>query len=194
MSIIEFMSQPWHWSISGAMLVVVMFLLIYLGKKFGISTSFENLCTVAGAGKRYTLFDTNLKDSLWRFLFVGGAIIGGMIGSTILASPEPVAISAGAIEHLTTIGVNVPQTIEEGRGFLPDMISFENLMTLQGIIIMIGGGFLIGFGARYAGGCTSGHAISGLSNLQLPSLIAVIGFFIGGLLMTHLLLPFILSF
>lgn len=193
MNIIEFFSQPWHWSISGAMLVMVMFLLIYLGKKFGISTSFENLCTLAGAGKKYTFFDTNLKDSIWRFLFVGGAIIGGVIASTILASPEPVAISTGTIEHFTKIGVNVPQTIEEGRGFLPSIISFENLMTLQGIVLMIGGGFLIGFGTRYAGGCTSGHAISGLSNLQLPSLIAVIGFFIGGLLMTHLLFPLILS-
>jgi uncharacterized membrane protein YedE/YeeE len=53
------------------------------------------------------------------------------------------------------------------------------------------GGLLIGFGTRYAGGCTSGHAISGLSNLQLPSLVAVIGFFIGGLLMAHLILPLI---
>ena len=193
MSIIEFISQPWHWSISGVMLVVVMFLLIFLGKKFGISTSFENLCTVAGAGKRYALFDTDLKDSIWRFLFVGGTIIGGFIASTLLASPEPVAISAGTIEHLTEIGVSVPQTIEEGRGFIPSIISFENLMSLQGIILMIGGGFLIGFGTRYAGGCTSGHAISGLSNLQLPSLIAVIGFFIGGLVMTHLLLPLILA-
>lgn len=47
----------------------------------------------------------------------------------------------------------------------------------------------MGFGARWAGGCTSGHAISGLSNLQLPSLVAVLGFFAGGLLMTHLLFP-----
>ena len=60
-------------------------------------------------------------------------------------------------------------------------------------ILMVLGGFLIGFGTRWAGGCTSGHAISGLSNLQLPSLVAVVGFFIGGLLVTHILLPIILS-
>ena len=193
MNIIEFVSQPWHWSISGLMLVVIMFLLIYLGKRFGISTSFENLCTVAGAGKIYSFFDTNLKDATWRFLFVAGAIIGGFIASTVLASPEPVSISTSTIEHLSEIGVHTPQTIEEGRGFIPTMFSFENLLTIQGIILMVGGGFLIGFGTRYAGGCTSGHAISGLSNLQLPSLIAVVGFFIGGLLMTNLLLPLILA-
>jgi uncharacterized membrane protein YedE/YeeE len=59
--------------------------------------------------------------------------------------------------------------------------------------MLVVGGFLVGFGTRYAGGCTSGHAISGLSDLQLPSLIAVIGFFIGGLLMTYVFLPFILA-
>ena len=59
--------------------------------------------------------------------------------------------------------------------------------------MLIGGGFLVGFGARYAGGCTSGHAISGLSNLQIPSLIAVIGFFIGGLTMTWIILPQLLG-
>jgi len=59
--------------------------------------------------------------------------------------------------------------------------------------MLVGGGILIGFGTRWAGGCTSGHAISGLSNLQLPSLIAVIGFFIGGIIMTYFLLPTILS-
>lgn len=193
MNIIEFISQPWHWSISGAMIVLVMFLLIYLGKKFGISTSFENICTAAGAGKLYDFFDTNLKDSTWRFLFVAGTIIGGFIASTVLASSEPVSISSNTIEHLSEMGVSTPQTIEEGRGFIPAMFSFQNLLSIQGFILMIGGGFLIGFGTRYAGGCTSGHAISGLSNLQLPSLVAVVGFFIGGLLMTHLLLPLILS-
>jgi uncharacterized protein len=60
------------------------------------------------------------------------------------------------------------------------------------LLILAIGGFLVGFGARYAGGCTSGHAISGLSNLQLVSLYAVIGFFAGGLLMNHFLLPYIL--
>ena len=64
---------------------------------------------------------------------------------------------------------------------------------MKGIILIVLGGFLIGFGTRWGGGCTSGHAIMGLSSLQFPSLVAVIGFFIGGLVMTHLLFPFIFS-
>jgi uncharacterized membrane protein YedE/YeeE len=58
---------------------------------------------------------------------------------------------------------------------------------------MVLGGFLVGFGTRYAGGCTSGHAIMGLSNLQLPSLIATISFMVGGFVMVNLILPYILS-
>jgi len=74
-----------------------------------------------------------------------------------------------------------------------ELFSFESLFTIKGFIIMVVGGFLVGFGSRYAGGCTSGHAISGLSNLQWPSLVAVIGFFIGGLVMTWFILPYILK-
>lgn len=76
--------------------------------------------------------------------------------------------------------------------YLPtEIFNTENLSNPFILGILLLGGFLVGFGARYAGGCTSGHAISGLSNLQVPSLIAVVGFFVGGLVMIHLLYPFI---
>ncbi|HSJ12278.1 MAG TPA: YeeE/YedE thiosulfate transporter family protein, partial [Gillisia sp.] len=79
-----------------------------------------------------------------------------------------------------------------GEAYLPsELFNMEALADPKALAILLIGGILIGFGARYAGGCTSGHAISGLSNLQLPSLIAVIGFFIGGLVMVHLLYPLI---
>jgi len=113
---------------------------------------------------------------------------------TMLASPEPVQISSATATDLAELGINVPTENAEGRGFIPhDLLNFQTLATLKGFLLMVVGGFLIGFGTRYAGGCTSGHAITGLSNLQLPSLVAVIGFFIGGLLMTFVLLPLILS-
>ena len=67
------------------------------------------------------------------------------------------------------------------------------LRTWRGVVVLIGGGFLVGFGTAWAGGCTSGHAISGLANFQLPSLVAVLGFFAGGLVGTWLLLPWLLS-
>lgn len=193
-SIIEFISQPWHWAVSGAMLAFLMFLMLYAGQKFGISTSFETVCSIGGAGKRVKLFDYDWRSQKWLLTFVAGTIIGGFVGVTFLASPEPVQISQSTTEYLASVGINVPQTKAEGLGYVPlEIFTLENLGTLQGFIMMIIGGFFIGFGTRYAKGCTSGHAISGLSNLQLPSLIAVIGFFIGGLTMTHLILPMILT-
>ena len=194
MKIIEFISQPWHWSISGAMIAFVMFLLIYLGQRFGVSSSFRAICSIGGAGNRFEYFNYDWKSHSWLLTFVLGSIIGGGIASTVLASPEPVQISASTISDLAEIGINTPQINSEGAGFLPsEIFNFDTLMSLKGILIMVLGGFFIGFGTRWAGGCTSGHAISGLSNLQLPSLVAVVGFFIGGLVMTHVLFPFIFS-
>ncbi len=191
---LELISQPWHWSVSGAMITLVMFLLIYLGQRFGVSSSFKAMCSIGGAGKSIAYFDYNWKSHDWLLTFILGAIIGGGIAINFLGSPTPVNVSAATIADLQELGIQVPQTRAEGTGYLPlELFNFENLGSLQGIILMVVGGFLIGFGTRWAGGCTSGHAISGLSNLQLPSLVAVIGFFIGGLLMTHILLPIILS-
>jgi len=194
MQLIEFISQPWHWSISGFMIAFIMFLLIYLGQRFGVSSSFRAMCSIGGAGSFIDYFKYDWKKHDWLLVFVVGTIIGGGIAISFLASPEPVQISAATISDLEAIGVSVPRTNAEGMGFIPhDLFNFEMLGSLKGILLMVVGGFLIGFGTRYAGGCTSGHAITGLSNLQLPSLVAVIGFFIGGLLTTFFILPFILS-
>ena len=194
MQIIEFISQPWHWSISGFMIGVVMFLLIYLGQKFGVSTAFETMCAIGGAGKKISYFNYDWKSQDWLLTFVVGTILGGAIAVNFLASPEPVQISANTISDLQGLGVQVPQHNEEDLGFLPqELFNFKMLGSLKGLLLIVGGGFLIGFGTRYGGGCTSGHAISGLSNFQLPSLVAVIGFFIGGLISTFILLPLILS-
>lgn len=192
--ILEFISQPWHWAVSGLMIVLVMFLLLWFGGEFGVSSNLRTLCAIGGAGKRHDFFNFNWRGQLWNLVFIGGAVIGGFIASHFLASPEPVQISEQTISYLQTIGIDTPQTMSEGAGFVPmEIYGIENAWSISSLIILIIGGFLIGFGTRWAGGCTSGHAISGLSNLQLPSLIAVIGFFAGGLLMTHLLLPLILS-
>ena len=194
MNIIELVSQPWHWSVSGFMIAFVMFLLIILGKRFGVSSSFQAFCSIGGAGKVIDYFNYDWKKHDWLLMFVVGGIIGGGIAVNFLASPEPVQISNATIMDLEALGVQVPKSNAEGMGFIPhDLFNFQTLTSLKGFLLMIVGGFLIGFGTRYAGGCTSGHAISGLSNFQLPSLVAVIGFFIGGLLTTFVLLPMILS-
>ena len=194
LSIIDFISQPWHWAVSGAAIACLMFIMLYSGQKFGVSTSFETICSMGGAGKNIELFNYDWKTQAWILVFLTGAAIGGFIGSTTLQSPEPVQISQSTIDYLSSVGVATPQTKSEGLGFVPrDIFNFKTLFSLKGFIILVVGGFFIGFGTRYAKGCTSGHAISGLSNLQLPSLVAVVGFFIGGLVMTHLLLPIILK-
>lgn len=184
--LIEFISQPWHWAVSGAAIAAILFLMTWMGRSFGVSTVFKNMCQMAGAGRKYEFFDFEMENEKWRTVFALGAITGGFITVYFLQSPEPVAISAETLAHLKDDwGWAYPQ----GHGFLPTEI--YNYSSLRGIILTLLGGFLVGFGARYGGGCTSGHAITGLSHLQLPSLITVIGFFIGGLIMTWGIMPLI---
>lgn len=184
---IELLQQPWHWAFSGVMIVVVMYLMIFLGQKFGVSSSFETMCSAVGAGKSCSYFDFNWKKQDWLLLFVAGTIIGGYIASHLMDDPQAVQISAATIGDLQALGVEAPAD----HLYPTHLFALDQILTIKGFILFVIGGFLIGFGTRYAGGCTSGHAISGLSNLQLPSLVAVIGFFIGGLVMTHLLFPLI---
>src|SRR5690606_7375830 len=153
------------------------------------SDTLRTTCAIGGAGRMSEFFDFDWKKQIWNLIFVLGAIIGGFIASTWLQQPEPIPLAQDTVNKLQAFGIENP-----GADYLPvEIFSWEGLLTLRGFLMLVVGGFLIGFGARYAGGCTSGHAISGLSNLQLPSLIAVIGFFIGGLIMTYLLLPIILT-
>ncbi|MEO9894546.1 YeeE/YedE thiosulfate transporter family protein [Aurantibacter sp.] len=183
----EFLLKPWPWYVSGPLISLVMLLLIYFGKTFGMSSNLRTLCTIGGAGKYADFFRFDWKVQKWNLTVVLGAIIGGYIAVTFLSDGAPIDLSAATISDLQALGFS-----DVGETILPQEIyGLENVFTLKGLSILIIAGFLVGFGTRYAGGCTSGHAITGLSNLQLPSLIAVIGFFIGGLVMTHLILPLI---
>lgn len=183
---LEFITQPWSWWFSGLVIAGIMFMLLYFGQSFGFSANLRTLCTIAGAGKSVKFFDFNWKTQSWNLVFLVGAIIGGFIARQFLSNGEPVQISEAAIQTLKDFGFEQPQ------GFQPEeLFSLKALLSLKGFLVLALGGLLVGFGSRYAGGCTSGHAISGLSDLQLPSLVAVIGFFIGGLAMTYLIFPFI---
>ena len=185
---IEFISQPWPWYVGGPLIALVMFLLLYFGKSFGLSTNLRTMCSIGGAGKLSDFFNFDWRGQIWNLVFLAGTVIGGFISHKFLTVDQSVQISEGVINDLRSLGIENP-----GKEYYPGgLFNWGNLLTLKGILMFIGGGFLVGFGSRYAGGCTSGHAISGLSDLQLPSLIAVIGFFIGGLTMTHLILPWIL--
>lgn len=183
----ELVTQTWSWWFSGAMIASIMFFLLYFGQSFGFSSNLRTICAAAGLGKKTKFFDFNWKAQLWNIVFLVGSIIGGYIASNFLSAGSPVEISASTIEDLSKIGISAPTSLQPN-----ELFSWEAVLSLKGFLILAFGGLMVGFGSRYAGGCTSGHAISGLSNLQWPSLLAVIGFFIGGLLMTHLILPIIL--
>ena len=175
---------PWPWYIGGAIVALVMIALIFLGRSFGFSSNFRNICSVLGAGKSCSFFAFDWRKQKWNLLFLIGAMIGGFISGNYLSVNQVPEISQETVTQLNALGFD-----SAGKAYSPTEIF--NQLTIKNIILLAVGGLLVGFGTRYAGGCTSGHAISGLSDLQLPSLIAVIGFFIGGLLMVHVFFPLI---
>jgi len=183
----DWIFEPWPWYISGPLIALIMFFLLMIGKNFGMSDNLRTLCSLCGAGKTSDFFKFDWKAQRWNLIVVLGAIIGGFIGSYYLSNETAVAINPEVIENLQSLGFN-----SAGKTYLPtELYDMSALTHIKSVSILILGGLLVGFGARYAGGCTSGHAISGLSDLQGPSLIAVIGFFIGGIFMIHVLFPII---
>lgn len=179
--------EPWPWYVSGPLMALVMFLLLFAGKQFGMSSNLRTACAAVGAGKAVDFFNFDWKAERWNLMVVLGAIIGGFIASHYM-SDSTVEINPDIAQQLA----EDYQITSAGESYMPtEIFATEALNNPFVIAILLIGGLLVGFGARYAGGCTSGHAISGLSNLQLPSLIAVIGFFIGGLVMIHLIFPLI---
>jgi uncharacterized membrane protein YedE/YeeE len=179
--------QTWPWYVSGFLIGMIMLCLIYFGKVFGMSSNLSTLCSMTGIGKRVSFFDVDWKAQRWNLLVVLGAMLGGFVAVHFMSDASNVAINPKTIAQLTQLGIDAPN----GK-LLPDAL-FSNAVfeSPKMISILIIGGVLIGFGTRYASGCTSGHAISGLSNFQIKSLKAVIGFFIGGLIMAHFILPLI---
>jgi uncharacterized membrane protein YedE/YeeE len=188
----HWISQPWHWSISGLFFGCMVLVLTLMGKVFGISASFRDMCSAVGLGKKINALEIPKGSDYWRLYLVAGVMLGSFLTTTFLSSNVPVQISDATIAGLKEMGFSYPEKGGHADGFVLNEVF--NLSSPYGILLALLGGFLVGFGARYAGGCTSGHAISGLSHLRLPSLITVIGFFIGGLFMTHFLLEPLLTF
>ncbi len=177
--------EPWSWYISGPLIALTMAALLFVGKNFGMSSNFRTVCAALGAGKDCDFFCFDWRSQRWNLLVITGGIIGGFIAMHILSDNPVPDINPEVITQLKQKGF-----VSAGSTYLPvELFSNRAFSSVKTIALLLVGGFLVGFGARYAGGCTSGHAISGLSNLQIPSLIAVIGFFIGGLVMIHLLFP-----
>lgn len=185
----EAIFQPWAWYVVGPLIALTLFLYFYFGKNFGVSTNLETICSISRAGKISDYFKKDWKQRDFALLFVLGLIVGGFISSNFLIPEQTIKLNSKTVTELSNLGFS-----NAGESFLPkELFNKEAYTSFKGFFLLIFGGFLVGFGSRYAGGCTSGHAITGLSSLQLPSLLATIGFFAGGLLTTWFILPLIFA-
>lgn len=184
----DVLTRPWPWYVAGPLIGLVVPALLLLGNKsFGISSNLRHACAaLAPRGIAYFRYDWR-KEGGWNLAFALGILAGGLVGGLLLANPEPIALSARTKADLAALG------LRDFTGLVPrEVFNWASLLTVRGLVVLAVGGFLVGFGTAYAGGCTSGHAITGLADRQLPSLIAVCGFFAGGLASTWLLLPLLL--
>ena len=188
MNIMNWLSEPWPWYVSGPLIGLTVPALLLLGNKaFGVSSSLRHICAACIPAK-IPFFQYDWKKEIWNLFFVTGILLGGLIVTVFLQNIEPVQVNPKLISELQEYGIN------NYEGLVPaDLFNWNNVLTLKGFIMMVVGGFLVGFGTRYAGGCTSGHAIMGLSNLQWPSLVATICFMAGGFFVANLILPYILK-
>ena len=184
----ELLHRPWPWYVTGPLLGLVAVGLLLLGNKpFGISSNLRHLCAACLPGDvAYFKYDWR-RSGLWNLVFLAGVVVGGFVGGVLLRSPHPVAITAQAQASLAALGIH------DFSGLVPrEIFTWHVLLSVRGVLMVVGGGFLIGFGTAYAGGCTSGHGIFGLADLQLPSVLAVVSFFAAGAAGSFLLLPLLI--
>jgi uncharacterized protein len=180
--------EPWPWYIAGPLIgLMVPLLLLIGGKSFGVSANLRHMCAaIVPSGIPLFEYDWR-REGAWNLLFALGILVGGFLAAAaLLPDGYAVAISDATRRDLRALG------LQDLSGHVPqEMMGWQALASARGWLALGLGGFLVGFGSRWAGGCTSGHAISGLATFQVPSLIAVLGFFAGGLLMTHAIMPFL---
>lgn len=182
------LSSPWPWYIAGPLIGLMVPALLLIGnRKFGISSSLRHLCA-ACLPANISFFRYNWKKETWNLVFVAGILVGGIVAAVWMQDKAAITVNPALARELASYGVHdfssqVPR----------DLFNWHTLLSLKGFVLMVVGGFLVGFGTRYAGGCTSGHSIMGLSNLQWPSLVATVCFMAGGFIVANLVLPLILQ-
>lgn len=180
---------PWPWYVTGFLVGLFPAIMLIVGNRLlGVSANLRHACAIAlPRWSDFFRYDWRSKGG-WNLAFAVGILIGGAIATVFLANPEPIALAPAAQASLGALGVH------DLTGLAPrEIFSWQFLTTLRGAVMILGGGFLVGFGAAYAGGCTSGHGLAGLADLQLPSVIALCSFFAGGVIGTMVLIPMILA-
>lgn len=188
MQLWEWIKQPWPWYVAGPLIGLVVPLLLIMGNKtFGVSSSLRHICAACFPAN-IPFFKYNWRKETWNLFFVTGILLGAIIATSFLNNGEPIALNPKLVNDLQQYNIS------NYANLVPvDLFNWPSLLTVRGFILMVGGGFLVGFGTRYAGGCTSGHAIMGLSNLQWPSLVATCCFMIGGFITANLIVPVVLN-
>jgi len=185
---LELLSKPWPWWLGGTLIGLTIPILLILGNKsFGISSSLRHICAIGDKGKT-PYFQYNWHKEVWNLYLVAGIVLGGFVSYWFLKNEQSIELNPQFVEELTRYHIGV------GSQLLPsELFSWQALLSVKGFFMSVVGGFMVGFGTRYAGGCTSGHSIMGMSNLQWPSLVATISFFVGGIVMANFILPYILA-
>lgn len=181
---LEWVKHPWHWSLAGILIGLTVPTLLLIGnKKFGISSSLRHICAMCIPAK-ISFFKYDWKKEIWNLFFVAGILIGGFLATHFLSNSDTIVVANTTKASLANFGIT------DFSKLMPVQIfNIQNIFTLKGFFFFWIGGFLVGFGTRYAGGCTSGHSIMGLANLQMPSLIATCCFMIGGFFSANILVP-----
>lgn len=189
MLMIQWLRGPWPWYVAGPLIGLTVPLLLVMGNKnFGVSSSLRQICAFCLPAK-VPFFQYDWKEDVWRLYFVAGILAGGWVATHLIGTNVPVRVDAALVAEMKGYGVR-----DVGRLMPESLFNWGALLTLKGLLLMVLGGFLVGFGTRWAGGCTSGHSIMGLSNLQWPSLVATVCFMAGGFFMANVLLPAILKY
>lgn len=180
-SLIAWLSAPWPWYVAGPVIGLMVPLMLVIGNRsFGISSNFRHICAMNPAETmKPEFFRYNWRSSTWSLVYGAGVVLGGFLAAVVFASPHAPALSDAALAMFASWGLTVPS------GLLPPEL-FSQDAGRTGLLLVTG--VVIGFGTRYAAGCTSGHAITGLATLQRESLVAVVGIFAGGLVASHFLL------
>lgn len=184
----EWLKQPWPWYVAGPLIGLMVPVLLLIGNKsFGVSSSLRHICAACLPAK-IPFFQYDWKKEVWNLFFVTGILVGAYIAIAVISNQAPVEVSPKLQQQLAGYGITDYNNIVPA-----ELFNWSSLLSLKGFIMMVAGGFLVGFGTRYAGGCTSGHSIMGLSMLQLPSLVATVCFMAGGFIVANLVLPLILQ-
>jgi uncharacterized protein len=185
----EAITGPWPWYVSGPLLGLMVPILLLLGNKnFGISSTFRHMCAAALPVRAEYFTSDNWRAGLWNLVLALGVIVGAVVAVVFLGGDRAPAVTPAAVELFASWDVAAPAALQPA-----EIYGVPGAFSLRALVSLVAGGFLVGFGTRYANGCTSGHAIMGLSLLNVGSLVATLGFFAGGVIVSNFVVPWVMS-